>query len=652
MAEKYENVVLVKEEVEALKELEEDFGIPIPKIDKINWDDYKIDEITHQLEKVKQHQFGFIAEDQHVIALGFSLESLNVKSLKVPKKMPKISKFENLQALDVHKWEDFFSEYFLEVKKKEEIQQSLVNPQIDIIRYKTVAERTQARRDTSRAKMAELREPIYAPSPYDLFNELKKLENLTHLYLSQCNLTESSYYGSYIEGLKDLKNLQVLDLSKSKISVMPKEFESLETFHTLILSDNPVEKYPNMLDKVKSLKKLDLSDTNIKNLPESLGNHILLEELLLPIGVVNFPESFIDLKNLKVLVASNLPKNLKEFKKLKSFKLNNGKMEELPNSLAELNQLETLEISDCRSLKKIPENIGNLKSLKSLIITGNTSLKKLPSSIFNLSALQNLNLYNNSLNELPDLFGNFSRLEVLNLSNNQIIYIPYSVYKLNNLIDFTIENNPLEKNDKIISKKTLPEIKQYSKKKVSINVFISHAVADFEPYRIKELSEFLEAQLEINKSFYCERDLGGNIDEFMDENIPKSQLVLFVATPTSTDSKDCQYELKLAREYDVEIIPLKSTELDWSDLNKIGLSRELGIEFNFSDREKFAELCENLYDYIKQLKRQIDLHDKEKGKIDKLTIGLKLIERKIEKITETMETLDNRIKIIEEKVNK
>jgi hypothetical protein len=217
------------------------------------------------------------------------------------------------------------------------------------------------------------------------------------------------------------------------------------------------------------------------------------------------------------------------------------------------------------------------------------------------------------------------------------------------LIDFSIENNPLDLNDKLISAKTLPEIKSYSKKKMAVNVFISHAVADFEPCRLEQLATFLENQLEVNIAFICERDLSGNIDGFMDKNVPKSHLVLFIATERSVNSVDCQYELKLSREYDVQVIPVKAKELDWGDLTKIGLNRELGMECDFSDEGKFKEFCQALYDYIKQLKRSIDLHDRQKGKIDRLTMGLKVVERKVDELLQKLKSVETRISTLESK---
>jgi Leucine-rich repeat (LRR) protein len=634
MTEKYENIILVEEEAETLRNLEKSFGMPLPHIDKIIWEDYKIDENTHQMEKIMQHQFGFIAEDQHVVSLGLSFDSINVKSLKIPGSIPKISKFTKLKVLDVQGWEKVFSRYFKEEKKKQErVQKSMFG------RTRMSFEEQKKERFAAASAASWGSTEI---SPFQLFKQLKDLSELQHLDISGCSIKD-------IVSFAKLTNLQILDLSENNIKSIPEGFGALNRLHTLNLRNNIIVNYPDVLNKIKSLKNLDLSYNNFKNLPEEFGDLNQMEELTLPAGIADFPQSFVNLTNLRKLVAGNLPGNLKVYKKLETFYLNNGKMEELSDSLEELATLQNLVINNCRTLTKLPEIIGNLKLLKSLEITGNTSLESLPKSIFDLGSLQTLNLYNNNLKKLSDQFGSFPMLEILNLSNNQLETIPYSIYKLNSLIDFTIGNNPLEKNDKIISAKTLPEIKEYSKKKMAINVFVSHAVVDFEPCHIEQLCLYLENQLEIDIAFFCERDLVSNIDSFMDKNVPNSQIVLFIGTPTSINSKDCGYELKLSREYDVEIIPIKSTEIEWPDLAKIGLSRELGIEIDFADTENFEQVCKSIYDYIKQMKRQIDVFDKEKGKMDKLTIGLKMLERNVEKITKEIEDLEERIKIMEGK---
>ena len=624
MSEKYENIELVKEEVEVLQELEKYFGVPLSHVDKIAWDDYKIDEQTHQIEKFKVHQFGFISKDQHVVELGLGFDNINEKKLNLLTRIPMLSKFTHLKALDVSTWGPIFDVFINETKKRQEDFQKSQQRF-----YKSVEERRKAVDDALRAT----RQPNWAANHVDLYKELIKLPDLEYLDASKCQIVSIAF-------LEHLKNLKVLDLSNNNIEKIEKALSVQENLHTLILHNNPLNIFPADIANIKALKKLDLSDTKIQELPDHIGNIEFLEELNLPLQIIRFPQSFIHLKNLKTLVANDFPEHFKELKSLETIIINSGKMEEISDGITELMSLKTLIITSCRSLKKLPENIGNLKSLAVLKITGNTSLEFLPQSIFNLSNLQTLNLYNNNLKEFPDKLSSFPRLEILTLNNNQLKYMPYSVFKLNNLIDFSIENNPLELNDKLISAKTLPEIKEYSKKKMAINVFISHAIDDYEPCRLEQLSLYLQNQLEVDIAFLCERDLSGNIDGFMDKNVPQSQLVLFIATSTSINSVDCQYELKLSREYNVQVVPVKAKELDWGDLAKIGLNRELGMECDFSDKEKFDDFCQSLYDYIKQLKRQIDLHDKEQGKIDRLTIGLKMLERKVDTLTEKIEKLE------------
>ncbi|MHA1720946.1 MAG: leucine-rich repeat domain-containing protein [Promethearchaeota archaeon] len=626
MSEKYENIELIKEEVEVLQELEKIMGIPISHIDKIAWEDYKIDDQTHQVEKFRVHQFGFISKDQHVVELGLALDNINEKKLNLPKKIPKISKLTQLKTLDISAWGKVFDEFLNETNRRQkEIQKAQQRM------YRSIEERRKAVDDA----MSATRQPNFAVSHTDLFREIIKLQDLEYLDASKCQIMS-------IKFLENLRNIKFLDISDNNIPTIEKRLENQEHLHTLILHDNPIKKFPEDIANLQSLKKLDLSDTKIQELPDHIGNIQNLEELSLPLQIIRFPQSFIHLKKLKTLVANDFPEYFKELRSLEAIIISSGKMEVLSDAITQLTSLKSLIITNCRSLKKLPENIGNLKNLTTLMVTENNSLENLPESIFHLSKLQTLNLYDNNLKYFPDKLASFPRLEILTLNNNHLKYIPYSVFKLNNLIDFSIDNNPLELNDKLISAKTLPEIKEYSKKKMAINVFISHAVADFESCRLEELSQFLQNQLEVDIAFICERDLSGNIDGFMDKNIPNSQLVLFIATPTSVNSVDCQYELKLSREYDVQVVPIKIKELDWGDLAKIGLNRELGMECEFSNREKFDEFCHNLYDYIKQLKRQIDLHDKEQGKIDRLTIGLKMLERKVDGLAEKIQKLEEK----------
>lgn len=628
--EKYENIELVPEDIEVLQDLEKKFGVPIPHIEKIIWEDVKIDEDTHHVTKFKQHQFGFVSENNHVVELGLSFNNVNESKIGIPSVAPKFSGLKKLRVLDINGWGKAFSAYLDEYNKRQEAY----NKTMYNTMFRNMDERRKAQDDARRA----LYQYIPGVNFNDVYLEIKKLESLEVLDVSDCRLEHVGF-------LKDLSKLKYLDISHNSIEKFSDNLEVLDNLEQILIENNPLKIFPAELQKAINLKVLNLSDTNIKEIPEFVSEFQKLEEFYLPLQIVGFPQSIIHLKKLKTLVSNQFPEHFKELTTLEQLIISSSKDEELHEGLANITNLKQLVINNCRTLKKLPNSIGSLQNLKELIITGNLSLEEIPLSIFSLKNLKSLNLFNNNLKKFPDKLGDLPYLEILTLSNNKLEHLPYSIFKLNNLIDFSIENNPLELNDKLISAKTLPEIKEYSKKKMAINVFISHAVADFEPCRLEELSAYLENQLEVDIAFICERDLSGNIDGFMDKNVPKSQLLLFIATERSVNSVDCQYELKLARDYSVQILPIKAKALDWGDLAKIGLNRELGMECDFKDVDKFNSFCADLYKYIKQLKRQIDLHDKEQGKIDRLTVGLKIAERKIEEMSKILEKITQKLQI-------
>ena len=124
-----------------------------------------------------------------------------------------------------------------------------------------------------------------------------------------------------------------------------------------------------------------------------------------------------------------------------------------------------------------------------------------------------------------------------------------------------------------MANRDIPSIREFCRQKATINVFISHSVSDFDYYKIENISDYLQNQEEINKAYYCEEDLKGNIDKFMKKTVPKCQIMLFVGTQNSIfDSEDCSFELFLARKHKIPIIPIKGIDVSWDDLASIGLS--------------------------------------------------------------------------------
>ncbi|WIA13686.1 hypothetical protein OEZ85_007246 [Tetradesmus obliquus] len=106
---------------------------------------------------------------------------------------------------------------------------------------------------------------------------------------------------------------------------------------------------------------------------------------------------------------------------LQQLRLSCENLEELPaaDSLGQLSDLRSLEISECRSLQELPASIGSLSRLTSLTICECDELKELPESLGDLAALQELSISNcMMLQELPASLAGLAALQTLELDGN------------------------------------------------------------------------------------------------------------------------------------------------------------------------------------------------------------------------------------------
>lgn len=146
-------------------------------------------------------------------------------------------------------------------------------------------------------------------------------------------------------------------------------------------------------------------------------------------------------------------------------------------------------------------------------------------------------------------------------------------------------------------------------KKAPMNAFLSHAVIDFEKYKIEELAEFLGGTKLVNKGFYCEQDMKGNIDDWMDQMVPLSHLFIFIATEKSVfNSPDCAREIRLAKENGTFLLPIRTPEVSWDDIGEIGLPKR-GFDYPTDNPEKLydelAEFVNRLKDAMNNLKKMM-----------------------------------------------
>jgi len=465
------------------------------------------------------------------------------------------------------------------------------------------------------------------------------------------------------EWLKNLTYIKILIMPKSFLKNIPeciKEFKNLNSLH---LSRNQIIQLPEWLPNLPNLKEIDLftespslelTQTNIdvfkalheKNVKVINSIFRLHVELGIPLDQVRLIREIRNEDGLNYVAADQINSIDAPLGDFYRFRVNprvlNGKIVQLA-----IHQFR---------LKQLPENFGELKDIIKLAIKDN-KLESLPESIGELKDLKELDLSINQLTSLPDSFVNLTSITKLDLSYNQFTQIPTQLWALKDLSELNLSNNPLDPENINISQKVPDLIRKYLRKKATIKVFISHAVLDFEPYHIEELVKYLEQQKEISQVYFCEEDLSGNIDQWMLDAVQQCQLILFIATNKSVfHSPDCANELQLAAKFSIPIIPLKGKDVDWSDLAERNLSRELGLEY---DTDNFDEFCSNLYKYIENFKREINLMEKEERKLGiidiyerfRLMLDEKLSEivRKIEDLADNMRNLSERIEILEKR---
>ncbi|TFG17467.1 MAG: hypothetical protein EU533_08280, partial [Promethearchaeota archaeon] len=318
---------------------------------------------------------------------------------------------------------------------------------------------------------------------------------------------------------------------------------------------------------------------------------------------------------------TTIPESISSLQSLKELYMNNNKITNILDSIKNLKMLKVLSLYN-NNIAFLPKDIGNLSNLQKLDLWDN-QLTSLPKSVFKLHSLQTLDLSTNHLKELPTEISSLSALIELKINNNELNSLPESFSELQNLITLELENNKWTGEWADIAKKDIPTILKLCRKLNGMYVFISHAWLDQNKYQIINLNDFLEQEClkrENNLNFniihdviICEEDVVDDIWNFMTEFVPKSHILLFIATKNSIASEACRYELFLANKFDLEILPIKGDDLNWDELSKIELAdRNLQYQGNLdlsNPKERFEfgkpNLFKSLSDYLIKHESQI-----------------------------------------------
>jgi Leucine-rich repeat (LRR) protein len=238
---------------------------------------------------------------------------------------------------------------------------------------------------------------------YFLPDSIGDLNHLIELNINGC--TNQKYPKSF----KNLKSLQKIYISRSRLQSIDGWIGHLKNLEVLILSTENLEYIPPTISNLQNLRELQLFDAKIEHLPSELGK----------------------LKNLSTFIFS---RNLIREPLKNPLKI-------LPDFISKLFKLENLNLSNC-GLETIPSWIGNLTNLTGLSLDNN-HISFIPESFGNLSKLAGVSFEKNLISYLPESIGNLANLSHLHLGRNKISRLPQSFGKLTSLKKVYLNANPL-----------------------------------------------------------------------------------------------------------------------------------------------------------------------------------------------------------------
>ncbi|XP_070001794.1 TMV resistance protein N-like [Nicotiana sylvestris] len=281
------------------------------------------------------------------------------------------------------------------------------------------------------------------------------MPNLEYLDLSLCSNFEELHYSlGCCRKLVEL-NLIWCDGLKRFPCVNVESLEHLELHGCSSLQKFPEMKNLSSIQYQTHITNLDLSFlTDLATLPSSICRlkNLVSLDVSFCYRLESLPEEIGDLENLENLDASSTlisrpPTSIVRLNKLNSLAFAKGKSDNgqvavyfvFPPVAEGLRSLEFLNLNYCNLIDGgLPEDIGCLYSLKELYLRGNY-FEHLPQSMAQLGALRSLDLsYCYRLKELPDFMG-MPNLETLNpLYCMNLEEVPHSIGVFEKLAELTL----------------------------------------------------------------------------------------------------------------------------------------------------------------------------------------------------------------------
>lgn len=206
------------------------------------------------------------------------------------------------------------------------------------------------------------------------------------------------------------KNFKEALLNADKVDsllLVPNSFEDhMETKHL-----------PSDIGKFNNLKVLEIHCfSNLEDLPQEIGNLTSLETLNMDEGNgcqmnVSLPSSIGQLTNLKVLNLDGALDYTYSKDDTGHISKEQYKVKKLPQSIANLQNLEELDL-ERNGLKSVPPQVYSLKKLKILRLDYNNDIHEISDSISNLTNLKELSIILGPSVKLPESMKAFKGLKI------------------------------------------------------------------------------------------------------------------------------------------------------------------------------------------------------------------------------------------------
>lgn len=197
----------------------------------------------------------------------------------------------------------------------------------------------------------------------------------------------------------------------------------------LNLSNSQFTEIPNEIKLFKKLKALKISRNKIKNF-DALFNQLAELDSLEYLNL--------DYSNLK-----NFPKSISKLKNLKGLSIEASNIKELPKEIGTLFNLSYLSVSNNGKLKQLPKEIKYLKNLNVLDVSG-SGMQNLREELSLCYLLISIKANSSKIKSVPNNIGKLKLLNNLNLANNKIKEIPKSIGNLHYLTVLSLGSNEIE----------------------------------------------------------------------------------------------------------------------------------------------------------------------------------------------------------------